>query len=192
MSVVVHKKPMMSMSLAWKIADQLGEGSVLVEWGGGGSTFFWLESTPVAEVHTIEHDRDWYRVLVEKQGEVTKSIASRLSLSHIPRYSTGKQEHHESPCGAEEYASPLEWIPVDRADVILVDGINRNLCLAFASSRAKRGAFLFLHDSEDLVYSWSMRFMRDHPDWREVVVGARGNPEEDYASCELSCWERIG
>ena len=193
MSVVeVPKKPMMAMSHAWKIADSLDKDSVMVEWGGGASTFFWLKSTPVAEVHTVEHNRDWYRVLKGKQETLERDYGSRLQLCHIPRQANEWLEHHEYPGGAEEYASPSDFVPLDKADVILVDGVNRNLCLAFAASRAKAGARMFLHDSEHPVYAWGMRYMATHPDWSEVEVGSCGTPEEQYHDCELSYWERIG
>ena len=193
MSVVeVPKKPMMAMSHAWKIADSLDKDSVMVEWGGGASTFFWLKSTPVSKLVTIEHDRDWYRGLVAKKETLEKDYGSRLELMHIPKQVTESLRHHEFPGGAEEYASPDEFVPIDRADVILVDGINRNLCLAFAAARAKKGARIFLHDSEDVLYAWELRHMRGHPDWSECFSECRGLPEEEYNDCELACWERIG
>jgi len=178
----------MANSHAWMIADAVPDKGTLVEFGGGSSTFFWLENTPAAELYVIEHNSEYYRAISERASDLWME---RLFLFHIP-ISGQKGRFHEDSRGASEYASGGDGVvPLDQADVILIDGHVRCLCLAYSAMRAKKGAVMFLHDSEDPVYAWAKKFMHGHPDWRPVSTNVIPPPEDDFRNVEMAYWERI-
>lgn len=139
----------MAESFAWAIADAIPDNGVIMEWGSGGSTIYWINESRAAEVLSIEHDRDWYGRVhrAKKNPDVRFEFAC---TNDVVEYTRGS------------------WLPVDTADVILIDGIERKLSTAYAATVAKEGCRLFLHDSEDPRYDWILKFMEDHPDWAFV------------------------
>lgn len=169
------------------IMDQVPRDGVIFEWGSGGSTAFWLENCPVREVYSIEHDEQWFH----KVRPTVAPYGNRCHLIHIPILGHEKSDKSkESPLHAAEYAIG-SFLPLDTADVIIVDGCCRNLCMATAASVAKKGATLFLHDSQDVGhYGYGIRLLDRHPDWMAGDT-VKPLPEESDSFMELRSWFRV-
>lgn len=165
----------MAESHTWAIVDAIPEGGTIVEWGAGGSTLFWLENHETALVQSIESEEKWQKA-VETRVRDNKDFQSRLDValtSDLIEYTMGA------------------YFPVDQADVILIDGINRKLSTAYATTVAKPGCRLFVHDTQDVRrYGWILQFMERHPDWA-LVDTLYPLPEDRMKKELLTTWVRL-
>lgn len=172
----------MCQSQLYVIQDAIKEGATVIEWGSGYSTKYWLDNTKLAKLYAIEHNLEW-------KG-ITKFICGPDPRLDIVYFDTGNAEIKldEALEWLGDYAS-LRNVPVDQADVIIVDGFARNACVATAALRAKKGAILFLHDSESHLYQWAIHHFDVHPDWR--IVDTYIPLPEDLFTMEMTAWVRI-
>jgi hypothetical protein len=199
----------MNESQLWGLVDAMPQsGGCFVEWGCGGSTLWVLGHVDLDECYSIEHNPAWHRRV---QSEVSDAgFAGRASIIFAPERATREpvtlrahkceegveggrvwnQVEEESPIGMWDYCSG-SLAPLERADVILVDGLVRQSCLCEASARAKVGCHLFLHDSEDPIYRWGVGFVQRHPGW-QLVQTYKPLPEDEYPDMEMSEWVRVG
>jgi hypothetical protein len=171
----------MCQSHLWAIVDSVPEGGVLVEWGSGYSTKFWLDNASLSELWTIENDVGWEDI-------VRRACADDPRLTIAAYRTRNKIEVNESVEGLAEYATAKD-VPVDRADVIFIDGFARSACMATAALRAKKGAKLFLHDTDSKLYKWAIDHMESHQNWREF--GRYYPLPEDRFTMEMIGWQRI-
>lgn len=155
---------------------------MILEWGPGFSTKFLLDNTKVSEFYAVEHDPFWHRRVFEFcEGD------PRLMVVFCQ--SEAKTEYaEESLLGFDEYAS-IPDVPVDRADIIVVDGYARGACVATAAMRAKLGARLFFHDADSPNYKWAIQHMNSHPSWTHI--GTWPPLPEDAICAEMQEWQRI-
>ena len=100
----------------------------MLEWGSGASTFWlakragWVEST--------EHDVKWYNTV---DREITRNGITNVNLAHIPK-----------DCKAYTFAPQKQPL----FDLILVDGVKRDLCMKRAVGALRPGGFLVLDNAE--------------------------------------------
>lgn len=181
-------KPWFAPSMLWAIADTLPkESSVMVEWGGGGSTFFWLRETEVSELYTIESNPEWHRKI---EREIRDEERSRFGL-HLCPFET--ESYHEYEAIADYTLAA--FAPIERAHVILIDGHRRCRCAATTATLARPGAVMFLHDSESKRYQWIHKFMETHPDWAKCGQWS-ALPDDEVTgplrNAEMTAWTRLG
>lgn len=177
-----ERLPQIGESHLWRIVDSVPEGGVIVEWGSGFSTKYWLDNSKAAEVYAIEHDRFWAR----RVCEICEN-SERLNMVLCPNDEHAEYSE-ETLFGFEEYAL-AEDVPIDRADIIIIDGFVRGPCIATAAMRAKQGALLYLHDSDSKSYVWGRKHIEAHPSWSSV--GVWPPLPEDSVCAEMRAWTRI-
>ena len=163
----------------WAIADSVPENAIVVEWGAGASSKFLLDHTKLAELHSVEHDPGWRGKVAEECGDDPRF--------HMAYFNVGKEIEEESVKWMADY-SLLHGIPLDRADVIIVDGMSRATCVATAALKAKQEALLFLHDTDSNLYRWPVEFLDMHPDWSKVE-DIYTLPEDAFVS-KMTVWRR--
>lgn len=199
----------MAESQLWGLADALEEGEpTMIEWGSGGGTIWLLENTNLRHLFSIEHAPLWAESV--RKEVVDRGLSDRHTMvfcpeedsdPHITKRSikgdtsiktdrSWSQVEQESPIGMAEYCSAA-FTPLELADVILIDGLVRQTCLAEAAMRCRVGAHLFMHDTEQKIYSWGVQFMDRNPDW-QLLRTFKPVPEDEYRGMELSEWLRIG
>jgi len=157
--------PLLALNHRELILSHLPADGLMLEWGCGGSTRWFLDRLIGGQkLVTVEHDERWLR----QCGIAHRDWIPRLQLptAHIGQNAT---QWEESPVGLAGYICAPE---ASQADVILIDGIARSACLAWAAMNAKSGTRVFLHDvanSKDLEgkpvdrmrwYVWAMNSPR--------------------------------
>lgn len=115
---------------------------ICLEWGSGGSTIYFPNKHDcIKRWVSIEHDYTWVDAL-KSQMELNKSV----DLRH----------------GTQEDGLYLNWAMDMKFDFILIDGIMRLECMAFASTYCMNpGAIVVLHDSGRAEYKDGYEFF-DH------------------------------
>lgn len=130
----------------------------LIEWGSGGTTRWLLENMqPTQRLVSVEHHPDWAEEVYRACSQWPNWTLHRMP-SVLP---VGENATHweECPAGLSHY---ICGDAVREADVILIDGVARGACLAWACAVAKPGATVFFHDvagtAVDRVpwYAWAM------------------------------------
>lgn len=116
------------------IAAAVPEGGKMLEWGSGNSTAWFRANLPDATVVSVEHHPKWAeRVGSDRHFPVdvgrNATIGEERWKGNITPYIT--TAHDGAP-----------W------DVILVDGVLRNLCMLSSVPYLNPVGVLFLHDSQ--------------------------------------------
>lgn len=130
-----------------RIVARLSSRGRMLEWGSGGSTHWIRERLyPEQLLHSVEHDPVW----AKRVGDVI--LAELPGIKVASRSCEARWRELE----ASEYASIPWWDDQDEPfDVILVDGVVRQACLASIVRRrlVKRSGRVFLHDANRDWYS---------------------------------------
>lgn len=160
-STMTLRLPWLPFCLIDELSRKVGPGARVFEYGGGGSTLWFLDRG--ASVVTVEHDRDWGRVL---RGAIQ---AERWELLERPSSNT-----------FEDYVSAIRGFPDRSFDVVVVDGRERGQCLLAAVEKVRPGGLLILDDSDRGRYSAAIHRV----DWprREFVGFAPAKPTLAYST----------
>lgn len=133
------------------VINDMPSKGLMVEWGSGGSTCKWLETlSKDQKLITIEHNRGWYdRVSASINNYFDADIAKKIEYIFSPNeagYNHGYGGiEEENPFGLWNYVLPTER--VKNADVYLIDGIGRGVCLATVLlTRKNKTSRVFIHD----------------------------------------------
>lgn len=136
----------------------LPDNGILVEWGCGGSTVYFLDHLKDEQyLVSIEHNKQWYDKISEKIKD-HPNIDRHIFLyipSEVPNPHYARPEE-DMGCGLAEYICPDLSI-IETADVFLVDGIGRGPTAAFLSKKAKQDAHVIIHDYQgrETWYGWA-------------------------------------
>lgn len=134
--------PLLALNLRQLILSHLPASGLMLEWGCGGSTAWFLTNMRDEQrLVTIEHDADWLGQCKNLCGEHQR-WTRRLTPGSLPIGKNATQ-WEECSAGLADYVCATE---AATADVILIDGIARGACLAWAAMNAKSGACVYLHD----------------------------------------------
>ena len=126
--------------LSWASVDYLNSylkpGMNVLEFGGGGSTIFFVKCG--CRVTTIEGYEDWIKAIDEKLQELDLESANCVEFRQI----TLPDDDGEMPAGyAQQVHDGGPW------DLVLVDARFRLECIAEARSELKPGALLILDNA---------------------------------------------
>jgi hypothetical protein len=140
--------------LPFRLIDELeavvSSGSRVFEYGGGGSTLWFLDRGAV--VATVEHHQGWAAVLQRSIGSDDWTLLAP-SLAD----------------GSAEYVDAISSYPDDWFDVVVVDGRARARCVARALPKVKPGGLLLVDDIHRKKYA--ARAVRDAGWPRRDVIG---------------------
>jgi predicted O-methyltransferase YrrM len=108
---------------------------LILEWGTGNSTRMMLEECPESEIHTIEHDPNWFINWYKTFRERKNVYAYCIPLT-------------------ENYSlAPLSFMQKGKFDLIFIDGRHRVKCLQVAKTVMNDRGVVILHDSERERYN---------------------------------------
>jgi hypothetical protein len=134
-------------------------GSKVFEYGGGGSTLFFLKLN--AAVITVEHNTAWFKILKDTiktkdwQGHLVepevKDPSSILSISRPGDYFSADPDFKDHTF--KNYASFIDEFPDKTFDIVLVDGRARTSCLKHSINKVKQHGFLILDNSDRKYYT---------------------------------------
>lgn len=156
--------------LPFRLVDELGEilgpGSRVLEYGGGGSTLWFLDRG--ADVVTVEHHAGW-------AADLRKCVGSEPGAGE--RWALLERGNGDD-WGA--YVGAATEYPRDHFDLVLVDGRHRVRCAVAAAPHVRPGGLLLLDDVDRPEYSAAFR---EVPWARRDVVGfAPAKPSLGYTA----------
>lgn len=144
------------------IKKNISRDHVVFEYGGGGSTLFFLKNS--AKVVTVEHDKSWFEKL--------KGIVKHKKIEHwegnfihpeIDQYPNKKDISDPNDYASDDgnyknvnfkkYVTAIEKYPDNHFDWILIDGRARTSCLAHSIPKLKIGGYLILDNAERKYYT---------------------------------------
>lgn len=132
-STVSLRLPWLPFELIDGLRQRLGPSSSVFEYGGGGSTLFFLDCG--AEVITVEHDAAWM---------------ARLSELAAPHAWRGRLQPLDDP---DAYVSSIDEHADESFDVVVVDGRERARCAMAALNKVRPGGWLVFDDVDRERYA---------------------------------------
>jgi hypothetical protein len=161
----------MSLNQRETILSALPEPGLMLEWGGGGSTGWFLDNMKAHQrLVTVEHHAGWAGTLRQEYWQ-----HPHWELRHIPptlEVGQNATQWEECPAGLADYVYPAE---VKAADVVLVDGVARSACLAAAIATGKPGRIIYVHDVQRPWYDWPLNVFADRIQHRRVIEPTPGD-----------------
>lgn len=140
--------------------------SIVFEFGGGGSTLFFLKNQ--AAVYTVEHNADWFKKLeaIVRDKKYTKwlgffiegekeQIIINPDSSNPLHYGT-EDEFYKS-FNFKNYSSKISEFNDDFFDIVLVDGRARPSCIHHSLDKIKQNGILVLDNSDRTYYLEQMK-----------------------------------
>ena len=147
-------------ALDW-IAAQLRPDAKVFEYGGGGSTLFFLKRAGF--VATVENDKQWFSAL--EQAIAQKGIKhwqgffrEGLPVEADKTRDIAFPDDYKSNASGQEnlsyegYARCIEQFPFAHFDLVLVDGRARPSCMTVAAPYIKPGGYLVVDNMERTYY----------------------------------------
>lgn len=131
----MSRLPWLPFVVIEELDRSLTPASRVFEYGGGGSTMWFSER--IGEVVTVEHDREWFDVLV-------RSVGTHPSCTLI---------YHSANDDYQAYVDSIKQFPDEHFDIVLVDGRERVRCHQAAMAKVRPGGLLVLDNSDRERYS---------------------------------------
>jgi hypothetical protein len=136
------------------------------EYGGGGSTLFFVKR--VAEVVTVEHNQEWFKILSEtinmsKKNSWTGKFVGPAKGDLVPVPDPSDPSHYSSAdvpskgYNYRKYASAIDEYPENYYDCVVVDGRSRPACMMHAIPKIRKGGLLVLDNSDREYYMPKIR-----------------------------------
>lgn len=153
--------PWLPFRLIDELAARLDGDSRVFEYGGGGSTLWFLERG--ATVTTVEHHPEW---AAELRRRITSDRWTLVERSSDDDYAA--------------YVGAIEEHPDDSFDVVVVDGRERARCLTAALPKVRPGGLLVVDDIDRDRYQAAI----DATGWprRDIVGFAPAKPSLAYTA----------
>jgi hypothetical protein len=160
-STVTLRVPWLPFRLVDTLEGRLRPGMRVCEYGGGGSTLWFLDHG--LEVVTVEHDRAWAQIL--------RRTASSPSWTLLVR---------PLDDDAAGYVGAVDEYPDGHFDLIVVDGRERARCVDAALSKVRPGGMLVVDDVDRARYAAALARLS----WpRADVIGfAPAKPSLSYTA----------
>ncbi len=154
--------PWLTFSAIDFLQNQASPKSKIFEFGGGGSTLFFCKN--VAQVATVEHDKDWFEALTETITNKGYTNWQGFFVTPEEVIPNGSARHPNNPddflSGApslvnlsfEKYAKSINSFPDNYFDIILVDGRARPSCFKQAIPHLKIDGLMVIDNTERSYY----------------------------------------
>ena len=163
-------KMLMAESHRQILLTRIPEGGNFFEWGSGGTSLWLCDNLPERSIMaSVESDKEWFnKINAIRSARPTMTARWNYELAGDDSWIRGKNAHphEETPAGLEQYICRRE---ATDADVILVDGVARGACLAWALSVCKPYATIFLHDAGRNWYAWAVT-LAEYQGWKTTMI----------------------
>ena len=152
--------PWMTFDAADYLVPRLSPKAKVFEYGGGGSTLFWLKSN--ATLVSVEHDPQWFAVVrgrVHASGDFDYRIVppERAVMSATADPSDPTSYVSVDPLfrgySFKKYVSQIDAFPDCCFDIVMIDGRARPSCIMHSAGKVKLGGFLILDNADRLYYT---------------------------------------
>jgi hypothetical protein len=196
-SSMTDEQPWITFDAIKFLEKTLTSNSVVFEYGGGGSTLFFVKRAK--EVITVEHDREWYenvkKILENKQvrnwegylitPELGK-LASNPALSSPSHYTSEAESFKEY--NFKTYASKIDDFDDEYFDFVLIDGRSRPACVKHSIPKITKGGFLILDNSDREYYVSELQQLLN--DGFSLVLNNAGASPYSRTFTMTSIWQK--
>lgn len=178
-SSVDAKLPWISFPVIDFLKENLKPQSKVFEYGGGGSTLFFLDRA--AEVVTVEHNKEWFGTLSTSIGNNSKWKPLFIEPETAADFNTNQFSDPDAYFSTDKefvnknfknYASAIDSYTNNYFDVVLVDGRVRPSCLKHGIPKVKKGGYLILDNSDRPYYL--EYFLKNNAHQFEEVINYSG------------------
>jgi hypothetical protein len=158
---LTDRLPWLTFPAIEMLEKKLGKDARVFEYGGGGSTLFFLDR--VSFVTTVEHNQEWFDFLKaetdhsnKKNWEAVlilpeeKDPAIQLDFTNPDHYYSGDANYADKTF--KSYASYIDRYEDAFFDAVLIDGRTRPSCLKHAVKKVKKGGLLLMDNAERKYY----------------------------------------
>lgn len=122
------------------LSQRLRPGMTAFEWGAGRSTM-WLAAR-VGHLVSIEHDRGWH---ARVRARLDEAGVANVDLRLIETTERGADHWAETP-----YVMAVADMPASSLDLVVVDGLYRQHCVARSVPVIKPGGYLVVDNARQL------------------------------------------
>lgn len=149
------------------IVSRLNVDMNILEFGSGNSTLFF--SKRVNHVTAVEHDINWF-------NKIQSSMPCNVTINHIDFYEGGNYS---------KFASSKK----NMYNVIIVDGRDRNNCIANSINALTKDGIIILDDSERRKYSEGKQYLISR-EFNEIDFWGIA-PGQTYKKCTSLFYRQI-
>lgn len=196
-SSVKDKQPWLTFEVIDFFKEHLKKDARIFEYGGGGSTLFWLSRAE--EVVTVEHDEAWFNILAEhvkkdnyKNWKGNFVLPGKDQLVEKPDVSDPEHYASDDPKyvnnNFREYATAINTYPDEYFDVVLIDGRARPSCIKQGMAKLRIGGYLVL-DNSDREYYYK-RFEKTLQGEYRMLISKFGACPYLFAFTKTSIWQK--
>lgn len=156
---VAAKLPWISFPVIDFLKENLNSNSKVFEYGGGGSTLFFLDRAK--EVVTVEHNKEWFGILSSNIGTNPKWKPMFVEPEPASNFDEKRFADPDAYFSSEKdfankhfkkYAAAIDSYADAYFDVVLVDGRVRPSCMKHGVPKVKKGGYLILDNSDRPYY----------------------------------------
>ncbi len=158
---MVDEQPWMTFPAIEFIKNHLKATDRVFEFGGGGSTLFFLKHSQ--QTVTVEHDAQWFTLL--KDAIQQKGLHNWEGILQPPEKNTGEHKRdianpndycsddvNYKGYNFQQYASSIDKYPDSYFDWVVVDGRARPSCIMHGLQKVKINGYLVLDNSDRAYY----------------------------------------
>lgn len=160
-SSVKDQQPWITFQAIEFLRTACNSNSKVFEYGGGGSTLFFTGLAK--EVVTIEHDKEWFKILsdVVKKKSISNwngnllttndgNLVNHPSKSDPEHYSSGDLNSKNK--NYKDYVCSIDKFNDGYFDFVLVDGRSRASCIKHSLPKLKKNGYLIVDNSDRQYY----------------------------------------
>lgn len=156
-TTISERLPWLTFTAIDFLKTYVNESKKIFEYGGGGSTLFFLDHAH--EVVTVEHDGAWFSDLVKIIGNNANWKGTFIEPETTDRQGNPAVVADYASDDADfkkyvfkKYATAIDSYKDHYFDIVLVDGRARTSCIAHALKKIKTGGLLIVDNAERLYY----------------------------------------
>jgi hypothetical protein len=197
-SSVKDQQPWITFQAMDFLAANLAKNDAVFEYGGGGSTLFFLSR--VKEVVTVEHNREWFEVLkkiaAEKKNASWKgnfiaaepgNIVDNPDPSEPAHYSSADEP--SKGMNYRNYVCNIDSFNDGYFSCVIVDGRSRPACIAHAIAKIRKNGFLVLDNSDRAYYlTKTLPLLKDS---FQLVMDEVGPSPYSRSFTKTNIWRKI-
>ena len=165
---------------ALRVLPQLLQPSFRVlEYGSGGSSLWF--GRRVAQVVSVEHDRDWAQWVARHAGANNVIVHIPEDAELEPEFLAATGSDAGRPLAGASYAAEILRYPPGYFDVVFIDGLVRPLCTQLSMSRMSGAGFILFDNSDRQMYAPAYDLLRE-AGYRRIDFWGTG-PVNPYEWC---------